>query len=71
MEANEKRYMNIREVSAYIGVSRWWVYKLVSARRIPFIPLSRKVLKFDRERIDRWMKKKEVGTIQDFDVKEN
>ena len=61
----ERRYLNIKEVAAYLGLSKWTIYDLVDKRRIPFIPLSRKALRFDRFRIDKWMEKKEVGTVSD------
>ena len=60
---DEKRFMNVIEVAGYLGLSRWTIYDLVSKRSIPFIPLSRKALRFDRQKIDKWMEKKEVKTL--------
>ena len=56
----EKRYFNIHEVAAYLGVSRFTVYRLIDRRKIPFIPLTSKSYRFDRLRIDKWMERKEV-----------
>jgi excisionase family DNA binding protein len=56
----DKRYLKIAELAEYLGLSRWTIYDLVAARKIPFIPLSRKALRFDRIKIDKWMEKREV-----------
>jgi len=37
---------------------------LVRRRKIPFIPLSKKALRFDRIKIDKWMERKEVKDIK-------
>lgn len=63
---NGKRFLNIKELGEYVGLSRWTIYALVDKRKIPFIPLSRKALRFDRIHIDKWMEKKEVKTLKDF-----
>ena len=61
----EKRYMKVAELAEYLGLSIRTIYDLVGKRRIPFIPLSRKALRFDRQKIDRWMEKKEVKTLNE------
>ncbi len=63
---NDKRFLNIQELAVYLGLSRWTIYNLVSQRRIPFIPLSKRTLRFDREKIDKWMGRQEVKTVNDF-----
>lgn len=55
--------MKVGEVSEYLGVSSRTIYGLVSKRSIPFIQLSSKALRFDRQKIDKWMGKKEVKTL--------
>jgi excisionase family DNA binding protein len=55
--------MNIAEVSLYLGVSRWTVYRRVAAHQVPYIRLGKKVI-FKREDIDNWIQtlKIEPGT---------
>ena len=57
----EKRYMDTDEVAEYLGVSKWTIYRLVSVRRIPFIPVaSGKDKRFDIKAIDAWMEKNAI-----------
>ena len=52
----EKRYLDIKELSGYIGLSRWSIYKLVNQRNLPHIPITKRTFRFDRVEIDKWMK---------------
>lgn len=61
----ERRYLTIHEVAQYVGLSRWTIYSLVKRRAIPFIPLSKQALRFDRASIDDWMSKKEVKGLKE------
>jgi len=54
-----KRYMTVGELSEYLGVSQWMVYKYVKNRDIPFIPFGR-LVRFDRVAVERWAEKKMV-----------
>lgn len=56
---NERRYMDVDELSRYLGISKWLVYKFVKVREIPFIPFGR-LVRFDRIVIDRWAEKRSV-----------
>jgi len=55
----EKRYLSIDELSQYIGIKKGTIYQWTNQRRIPYSKLG-KVLKFDKQKIDNWLKKKEV-----------
>lgn len=59
----EKRYLNVEELSQYIGVKKSTIYNWVSERRIPFIKCGR-LTKFDIKAIDRWMAESEVPSIK-------
>lgn len=54
---NQKRYMNARELSAYLGISEWMIYTYIKRRDIPFIPFGR-LVRFDRLAIEKWAEKK-------------
>lgn len=63
MEMNSsipKRYLNIEELSAYLGISVSLIYKKVEARQIPFAPVSGRSYRFDIRDIDEWVKKKKI-----------
>jgi len=55
----EKRYMNINELTDYIGLSKNTIYSWVWQRRIPYTKFGR-LVKFDRRAIDLWVKKYSV-----------
>jgi excisionase family DNA binding protein len=62
-----KRLLNISEASEYLGVAEKTLYHWVSQRRIPFVKLSHKVLRFDPARIDKWVEKNTVDTVRAVD----
>ena len=65
---SRQRYWTMQEVAAYIGVSKSTIIRWVNMRIIPFImlpPTSRSNpkksnVRFDPNRIDDWMKSKEI-----------
>jgi excisionase family DNA binding protein len=61
----DKRFMDIDELAEYLGISRWTVYKLISKRRLPFIPISKRTFRFDRLKIDQWMEKQGIKAVME------
>lgn len=59
MEQELKRYMDVAELSGYLGISKWMIYKYIESRDIPFIPFGR-VIRFDRLAVERWTEKRTV-----------
>lgn len=58
--------MDVDDLSAYLGISKWMIYKYVKHREIPFIPFGR-LVRFDRTAVDKWAEKKTVrGYRQSF-----
>ncbi|MGA2534247.1 MAG: excisionase family DNA-binding protein [Candidatus Aminicenantales bacterium] len=53
------RFFDVTGAAAYIGVSTSYLFKLVSRRRIPYIKLGR-LVRFDRQQLDRWMSRRQV-----------
>ena len=51
-----RRSMSAAQIAEYLGIDCITVYKMVSARRIPFYKVGRRVL-FDADQINRWIKK--------------
>jgi excisionase family DNA binding protein len=60
---DDKRFMDIREMSDYLGVSKWLIYKYVKNREMPFIPFGR-LVRFDRLAVDKWAEKRTVRGFQ-------
>ena len=59
----EKRLLNIKEASEYLGIPKGSLYKLVWQRRIPFVKIG-KALRFDKEKIDKWIEENTVEEIK-------
>lgn len=62
----EKRYLNVEELSQYIGVKKNTIYNWVSQRKIPFIKCGR-LTKFDIKAIDKWMAESNVPSIRNYE----
>lgn len=58
----EKRYLTPQELSTYTGLSVFTIYLWIRQRKIPFIKISR-LVRFDKEKIDKWLKKDEVRSV--------
>ena len=53
-----KRFLNIEELSLYLGTPKSTLYKMIMERRIPFIKFGgKRAVKFDVRAIDAWMEK--------------
>jgi excisionase family DNA binding protein len=50
----EKRFLNVQELTEYIHMSESYVYKKVSNNQIPHIKLGTRTL-FERNQIDAWV----------------
>ena len=55
----DKRFMDVGELSEYLGISKWLIYKFVKNREMPFIPFGR-LVRFDRLAVDKWAEKRMV-----------
>jgi excisionase family DNA binding protein len=50
----ERRLLDIKEASAYLGLQVDTIYRMVSQRRIPFIKVGRRT-KFDIGLLNEWL----------------
>lgn len=55
----ERRLVDIKEASTYIGLSPHTLYTMVSQRRIPYVKVGR-LTKFDVGLLDAWIKQNTV-----------
>ena len=62
-----KTTMTADECAAYIGLSKSELYKLTSARDIPFYKPRGKMIYFDRAEIDEWLRQNRVKTNQEIE----
>ena len=63
----QKRTFNVEELSRYTGFSKSFIYKLTSARRIPFSQPNGKLIIFDREKIEDWLLSNEISPVEDVE----
>jgi len=61
----ERRYLSPKELSEYTGFSVFTIYLWIRQRKIPFIKKSR-LKKFDKEEIDKWLKRDEIKSISSY-----
>ena len=59
----ERRFYNAKEISVYLGVSEDAVRKWAIRGRMPFVKIGRS-LRFDKTKIDSWIKTKEPAYSQ-------
>jgi len=55
----QKRFIGIEELAEYLDLKRSTIYQWVHQQKIPYYKLGKRV-KFDLEKIENWLKKKEV-----------
>lgn len=56
----DKRYIDIEELSQYIGVSRNTIYSWIWLKKIPYFKMG-KLVRFDLKEIDTWAQGNRVG----------
>lgn len=61
----KRRYLSIKEASEYTGLSPNTLYKWTEDEKFPHIDVGPKLVKFDKEEIDQWMKEHK-HPVKDF-----
>lgn len=67
--AQQKEMLNVQELSDYIGMSTSSIYKLVYNNVIPFYKPNGKILYFDREEINTWLRQNKSQSIPQLEQK--
>lgn len=57
----DRRYLNINELSEYIGIPKGTLYVWTCQKRIPHVKIAGSKLRFDLRVIDEWIKEKSVA----------
>ena len=55
MEPTQNKVLSFSEGCQYLGYKKSYVYKLTSARVLPFSKPNGKKIFFDREKLEKWM----------------
>ena len=59
----QKRFLGIKELSEYLGLPVSTLYQWTHQRKIPYLKMGR-LVKFDLEEIEIWLKKKRVKVYE-------
>ena len=59
----EKRFLSVKELAEYLGIKVNTVYSWTFQRKIPYVKIGRCV-KFDINKIEEWIKEKEVKPFE-------
>lgn len=62
-----KLMLNLDEAAAFIGLSKSYLYKLTSARKIPHSKPLGKLVYFNRVELEEWMQQNKVATMSEID----
>ena len=57
-----KRFLGVKELSEYLGITKGTVYVWVCHRKIPYYKIG-KLVKFDLREINKWADKKKFNSI--------
>ena len=56
----DRRYLNINELSNYMGIPKGTLYVWVCHRKIPYNKVGR-LVKFDLLKIEKWLEENSIG----------
>jgi excisionase family DNA binding protein len=56
----EKKLYTLEELATYLGLSKHTLYKWVESDKIPVLRLGNKLIRFDLDQVNDWLKNKRV-----------
>ena len=59
----EKRFLNIKELSEYVGIAEGTIYVWVCHKKIPYVKVGR-LVKFDLRKIETWLAERSVEVYE-------
>ena len=62
-----KETLTLEEAAAYMGLTKWTLYKMTAAREIPYSKPKGKTCYFKRKDLDEWMASAPVATASQQD----
>ena len=65
-ETTTKRVLNSKEAASYMGISLSYLHKLTMRRAIPHYKPLGKLLFFDRNELNEWLKRCRVATDEEL-----
>jgi excisionase family DNA binding protein len=65
--AAQKETLTLEEASSYSGISKSYLYKLTSSGSIPHYKPEGKIIYFDRDELNAWLKRNRVKTTEEIE----
>lgn len=65
----QKEMLSFNEASAFAGISKSYLYKLTSSRRIPHYKPTGKLIFFNRRELQDWLQKNKISSIDEIEAK--
>lgn len=62
-----QRFLNVSEAATYLGVKPSTIYHWVCERKIPFVKLNSKVVRFDIKALDHWAFGRVMPSLQEVE----
>lgn len=53
----EPRLLTVKQLAAYLNFPRSTIYAMVQQKQIPFRRFGKKIIRFDKKDIDKWVDK--------------
>lgn len=66
---NTKDVLTSEEVATYLGISKSYLYKLTSTRKIPHFKPFGKMCYFNREEVEKWVQNTKIRTLTEIENK--
>ena len=63
----ERTLLTAEEAASYIGIKKSYLHKLMMKKEIPFFKPNGKLCYFDRQDLDKWMRRIRIASNQEID----
>ena len=65
----QKEFLTIKETANYLGITKSYLYKLTSTKKIPYYKPFGKLCLFDRKELEKWLHKNRIATDEELNQK--
>ena len=63
----ERTLITTEEAASYMGIKKSYLHKLMMKKEIPFFKPNGKLCYFDRQDLDKWMRRIRIASNQEID----
>ena len=63
----ERTLLTTEEAASYMGIKKSYLHKLMMKKEIPFFKPNGKLCYFDRQDLDKWMRRIRIASNQEID----